>query len=306
MNNHIYLTQHSLNPNQSDDGLLRSITELKALFKKYQSAFIVFNATPGFYEFIATTLLQRQKGFLMSQIYDGLQLGNSEIDDLTVTEITKSHPPVHDKNWLAIFSSEREMSNNNEGNEEEKEKGKEKTNNNTIDGESSLVRFCTKNLTQNNYTANDYANYFPMVYRNLYFRGEPGYAEAPTYAHLNKMTPPFNRFIQTITQCLSLLNNYNVIPENADENIIKLNNLLPVSVTREGKGKANRQAGELKRDFVINDQTYPGINCEYHAKFTFADNQRNAATNYYNRMYFGFIQFENSASIAIAHIGDHW
>lgn len=295
MNNHVYFTQESLNLNLPTRDLLNKITQVQMLITKYQSDFITFRATPDFHNFIANELVHRSDmGYLMTAIYDGLQLQSSDTEATTANKAILDDPPVHQEQWLAIFCSESA----------DPEK-KVKINPNHIDNEHSLVTFCSRNLAENNYTSKEYAHYFPAVYRNLYFLGEPDYSEAPTYAHLNNMDPPFHKFIQTLTQCLNQMNSYEVIPQNADDNIIELNNLLPVSVTREGKGKGKRTTSELKRNFTINGRSHTNINCEYHAKFTHTDNQKNARTHYSNRMYFGFIQSNTSAHIAIAHIGQH-
>ncbi|MCL1091599.1 hypothetical protein L2744_18740 [Shewanella profunda] len=299
MKTNVCFVESSFNFNGTENDLIQSFYSAALLVSKMNSEYVTFTASSDFHEFVATELYCSGKfieiGALTSAIYDGGMSKVKIYDNFNSNDVlscASKKVPVHEDCWLSLYSS------SNEAQVAPKQCR-------IINSENDLVSYCSEVLIKNPVNHNEYAKIFPLIYRNILFLNNTNTGE--TYDSIRKLNGGYQNYICGITSCLIFMNGYQVIPNDWVNNIANLNTALEFPVTPEGTGSNQRQIGELKRDFLINDIEYKNINCEYHYKLERIDGANGKGTYYFNRIYFGFfnrIKCQNP-QIAIAHIGEH-
>ncbi|MEW4342898.1 hypothetical protein AB1J03_16230 [Vibrio diabolicus] len=280
-----------------------SIKASSELVEKYlkDDGFILFSKSNDFDDMAANELFQQPQhldaGTIMGLLYDanmGKASTIADLDSKSVVALVNAAKPEYNGAWMSLYSSD---SNNTLTTPLHR---------NIVDG-SSLVEFCSDVLVNNPRTHGEYAKSFVQLYRNLIFLDYPGHQENTTFDSIRKTEGGYQFFIKGITDCLTFMDQYEIIPHDSQNNLNNLNASLDFPVTPEGTGKNKRTIAALKRDFLINNVEYKNVNCEYHYKLERIDGANGKGTYYFNRIYFGFfnkIDPENP-QIAIAHIGEH-
>lgn len=284
--------------NQEDIAL--SLKSSSALIEKMSRGFVAFFKSSDFDEHAALELFKQDAtldaGAIMSLLYDK-QMGKAsliELDENNVTQQVNITPPVYRQTWLSLYSSDTNTALTVDTDR-------------TIYSETCLVNYCSDILVSNPRGHKECADSFLLIYKNLLFLDYPKHALYKTFDSIRKIEGGYASFIKGITDCLSYMNAYKIIPHDSQNNIRNLKASLYFPVTPEGKGKNKRKIKALKRDFLIDNTKYEGVNCEYHYKLEQIDGACGNGTYYFNRIYFGFFNRidPDKPKIAIAHIGEH-
>lgn len=303
MKANICFVPESFDFSKDQESVALSIKASSDLVEKYlkDDGFILFSKSSDFDEMAANELFQQPQhldaGTIMGLLYDANMGKASTIADLdseSVVALVNAAKPEYDGAWMSLYSSD---SNNSLTTQLHR---------NIVD-DSSLVEFCSGVLVNNPRTHGEYAKSFVQLYRNLIFLDYPRHKKNTTFDSIRKTEGGYQSFIQGITDCLSFMDQYKIIPHDSQNNLNNLNANLDFPVTPEGTGKNKRTIAALKRDFLINDVEYKNVNCEYHYKLEQIDGANGNGTYYYNRIYFGFFNRidPEKPKIAIAHIGEH-
>ncbi len=292
----ICFVDNSFDFSLKEEQVTESFAIAGALVDKMSSAFVQFSKSIDFDQHAAeviTSGIYDEVGHLFSALYDGKMssIFTLTIDSIEATNIANTPPSELDSRLLGLYGSEGRVLTGNEGR--------------SIYGESCLVSYSSKILSENARDHREYAQAFKDVYTNLIFLTNSDEDDL-LFNRINKIQGGFSNFIIGITTCLEFLNSYTIIPDDSLKNIDYINAGLEVPVTPEGTGKNSRKRDELKRDFYIDKVKYENINCEYHCKLGYVDGGLTNGKAKPNRIYFGFLVPDKSGpKIAIAHIGDH-
>lgn len=277
-----------------------SLKASSALIKKMGEGFVTFSKSSDFDSHVATELFKQDSaldaGAVMSLLYDQ-DMGRAnpiDLDEDAVTQKANINPPEYEQTWLSLYSSDFDTLLTVEPDR-------------TIHSEKCLVDYCSEVLVRNPRTHGEYAESFVQIYKNLIFLDNPNHTSHKTFDSIRKIKGGYICFIKGITDCLSFMNAYEIIPQDSQKNIENLNASLRFPVTPEGTGKNERTISALKRDFIVDGVTYSNVNCEYHYKLERIDGAHGNGKYYFNRIYFGFFNRIDPAKpkIAIAHIGEH-
>ncbi|MDO6428628.1 hypothetical protein Q4489_16570 [Thalassotalea sp. 1_MG-2023] len=296
----VCFTPNSFNFNLSQMDLVSSLKAVSNLIEKMDKGFVTFLKSNDFDEHAATEVYKQvdslDAGAIMSLLYDQQMNKASTIprNEPEVNTIVNAASPVYNSLWLSLYSYDIQKTLTTAANR-------------TIHSEKSLVHYCSEVLVNITRSHNEYAEAFIQIYQNLLFLDNPQNSSNKTFDSIRKIEGGYTCFIKGITECLSYMNSYEIIPHDSHRNIANLNASLTFALTPEGTGKNKRQLKALKRDFLINGIEYKNVNCEYHYKLERIDGANGNGTYFYNRIYFGFFNRidEEAPQIAIAHIGEH-
>ncbi|KNY41207.1 hypothetical protein AKG94_19750 [Vibrio harveyi] len=303
MKANICFVPESFDFSKEQEAVALSIKASSELVKKYfvNEGFILFSKSNDFDSHAAKELFKHpvhlDASTIMRLLYDANMGKASTIDDLDsekIITLVGSAKPEHDGAWLSLYSSD---SSSNLAAPIQR---------NIVD-DKSLVEFCSDVLVNNPRAHGEYAKSFVQLYRNLIFLDYPEHSQNTTFDSIRKIEGGYQCFIKGITDCLSFMDQYQIVPNDSLTNIANLNAKLDFPVTPEGSGKNKRTIAALKRDFYIDKVEYKNINCEYHYKLEHVDGANGNGTYHYNRIYFGFFNriTPDEPKIAIAHIGEH-
>lgn len=106
-----------------------------------------------------------------------------------------------------------------------------------------------------------------------------------------------NGFSFAVTKAFHALNSIDVQNRGIKEILDELTATLGYDCTPQGKNKKH-----LKYDVNVSGEKR-NINCEFHIKIN--NNNRNDETYFQDRIYFGFVQTDNTNKIFVAHSGKH-
>jgi hypothetical protein len=290
----------SFNLSLIDGDLFSNLKSASALVKKMDNGFVSFYKSSDFDAHAANAIYPKSSshdvGAVLSLLYDqqmnkAMTIEFNEEEVLFETDIT---PPVYGDTWISVYSSDENQELVNQPNR-------------TIHSEECLVNYCSEILVNNPRSHSEYAKDFVSVFNNIIFLNNPCHKDYQTFDSIRKMDGGYSKFIKGITDCLSYINKYEIIPHDSKKNIGQLNAGLEFPITPEGKGKNKRAISALKRDFLIDGKVYESVNCEYHYKLERFDDANGNGTYYFNRIYFGFFNRidPDNPRIAIAHIGEH-
>ena len=303
MKANISFVSESFDFSKDQESVALSIKASSDLIKKYflNNGFILFSKSSDF-DLHAATELYRQPahldaGTIMGLLYDGNMQEASTIADLdsdAMVALVNSAEPEHNEAWMALYSSDSSKNITTQ------------VQRNIVD-DKSLVAFCADVLVNNPRTHGEYAQSFVQLYRNLIFLDYPEHQTNKTFDSIRKIEGGFQSFIQGITDCLTFMDQFEIIAHDSLNNLNNLNANLDFPVTPEGRGKNKRTISALKRDFLIDQVEYKNVNCEYHYKLERIDGANGNGTYFFNRIYFGFFNRidPEKPKIAIAHIGEH-
>lgn len=303
MKANICFVPQSFDFSKEQKDLALSIKASSEIIKKYfkNEGFISFSKSNDFYASAAHELYKQpahlDAGTIMGLLYDanmGKASTIADLDSQAVVALVDAAKPEYDGAWMSLYSSD---SNNTLTTQLQR---------NIVD-DGSLVKFCSGVLVNNPRTHGEYAKSFVQLYRNIIFLDYPTHKTNKTFDSIRKIEGGYQSFIQGITDCLTFMDQYEIIPRDSQNNLNNLNANLNFPVTPEGTGKNQRKIASLKRDFLINNVEYKNVNCEYHYKLERIDGANGKGAYFFNRIYFGFfnrIDPENP-QIAIAHIGEH-
>jgi hypothetical protein len=296
----VCFTPKSFDFNLNQETVALSLQASSVLIEKMGGGFVAFFKSSDFDSHAAIELFKQDApldaGAIMSLLYDQ-QMGKAsviELDENNVTQQTNTSPPVYRNTWLSLYSSDSNtvLTVNVDR---------------TIHSESCLVNYCSDILVNNPRGHKEYADSFVDVFNNLIFLDNSAHKDYKTFDSIRKMDGGYGQFIKGITDSLSYMNNYSIIPNDSLKNVGVINASLSVPVTPEGTGKNKRTIKALKRDFFIDKVEYKNVNCEFHCKLDYIDSANGNGNRLYNRIYFGFFNRidPNKPKIAIAHIGEH-
>jgi hypothetical protein len=299
----ICFVPQSFDFSKSEDVVAQSIKTSSDMIGKYykEKGFLSFAKSNDF-DVNAATELYRQPahldaGTIMKELYDanmGKATCIADLDSTAIVRLVDTDRPEHKGAWLSLYSSVPSNILTT------------KPLRNIVDGEA-IVQFGSDVLVNNPRTHGEYAQSFVQLYRNLIFLDYPGHKQNTTFDSIRKTEGGYQSFIQGIIDCLTFMDQYEIIPHDSQDNINNLKANLDFPVTPEGAGKNKRTIAALKRDFLINNIEYKNVNCEYHYKLEQIDGSNGKGTYYFNRIYFGFFNKidPKNPKIAIAHIGEH-
>jgi hypothetical protein len=296
----VCFTPQSFDFNLDEEHILTYLKFASELVGKMSNGFVSFLKSSEFDNNAAEKIFQKKSsldaGAVMSLLYDQ-QMSMASTIDLSEDEVIHSvntTPPIHECTWMSVYFSEPTNRLISEPSR-------------IIYSEKNLVDYCSEILIENPRAHNEYAKNFVEIYTNLIFLYNPRLVRNTTFDSIRKIEGGYTKFIRGITDCLSYMNEYEVIPHDSKHNINQLNAHLDFPITVEGGGKNKRTIKALKRNFLINSKAYDDVNCEYHYKLERSDGANGNGTYYFNRIYFGFFNRidEDKPKIAIAHIGEH-
>jgi hypothetical protein len=296
----VCFTPKSFDFNLDEEHILAYLKSASELVGKMSNGFVSFLKSSEFDSSAAEIIFQRESSFeagaVMSLLYDQ-QMSKARTVELSEDEVIKNvntTPPICDGAWGSVYFSEPIC-------------GFIYQPSRIIYSEKCLVDYCSEILVENPRGHNEYAKSLVEIYNNLIFLDNPRLLRCSTFDSIRKIEGGYTKFIRGITDCLSYMNEYEVIPHDSKHNIEQLNAYLNFSVTVEGAGKNKRTIKALKRNFLINSTAYNDVNCEYHYKLERSDGANGNGTYYFNRIYFGFFNRidKDKPKIAIAHVGEH-
>lgn len=277
--------------------ILEQLSHLRGLMARMNSEFINFYKSNEYDCKLATMFYSTSPdmAWMMGQFYD---IGKIDILPMNCDDLMKiidSESPVYNSRMLYMYNSIGNTTST-------------KTRESTILNEEELVRICRYILDKYPRNSVEYGEHIKDIFKNLIFLENNAHPKFKTFNNMDKIEGGFELFHKSITDFLFFCNNYQVIPGDSIQNLKNMNAALIYIVCEEGGGKSARKAGELNRDFVIDNVMYTNVNCEFHYKLLYEDGMNRRGKRYSgNRIYFGFINKIKGSipRIAIAHIGNH-
>lgn len=279
----------------TEEALTESVSCASSFVAKMNSNFIKFSKSNDFYDKLVEEIYCPNKfievGALSSAFYDGPISKATQIDlnSNEIIECVNNNSPEYEQCWMSIYGN---MPSTIHIVDSER----------VIINRKDLINYSKSIVQANKYNADDYAEVFVGVFRNLIFH--------PNFNSIAKIEGGCNNFINGIFEMFDVMNSYTPTGGDPKEALDYINSKIKFTTCEEGGAKKRRKTEENKLHFLFEiDSRKQKYNCEYHCKLEYKDSQyKNGEYHRGNRMYFGFYKSESpekNNKFLIAHLGDH-